>query len=525
MLVDVPWLLRRTRLHAPRTQGRVGRAVAQGWGVAKPVHRAQVTRWESGATAVTYDIVRRYEDVCGLRRHQLVTAIDLLYRNELGRAPAPQLRRPDVEDPVPETVDMLTELLDAAPVTGDQWDRLSLLLGQLPAALLLPRDWSSLVRRGIEELDVSIGMAYLQRAEAMARICSHPRAADSVVEVVGDILTDPATQIHAEAAALLQFTLHPQVGRLLADVVKDPVNDKALRAALFASASEVRRGQTQPEDALETVRAAHDLAVDAAQSYPVRRAAADVLLALRPEARSRIARNLDPAAGDESVASIVKGAGPLGDEPLAALQRRLFDRIGDLLGDPVGEDAGMRALVSAITTETNDDRRSHALHLLMVAPFGPTFGRACLAELGDAAASGDTGLAHEVLGMLLCLTPADDLHLLLDLTTGSDQFGRDNPEVAAAAAFAIGNAKFAPVDTAVLADRLGSAVSRALTGTDQAPHELVRAWAYALGRFGLLDRVHAPARRGGEADVVRVWTQAEQWWRGLPAPVLAAARE
>ena len=525
MLVEVPWLLRRTRLHAPRPQGRVGHWVAQGGGVAKPVHRAQVTRWETGATAVTYDIVRRYEDVCGLRKHQLVTAIDLLYRDHLPRSPGPQLRRPGVADPVPEAIDILTLLLDGSPATGDQWDRLSLLLGGLPAALLMPRDWATLIRRGIDELDVSVGMAYLQRAEAMARICAHPRVGGAVVEVVGDILTDPTAQIYAEAAALLQFTSHPQVGRLLAGAVENPVNDKALRAALFASASDIRCGHSRREDALGTVRAAHDLAVDAAQSYPIRRAAADVLLALRPKARRRIINSLDPDAADESVVSIVRGRGPLGDVALAALQRRILTRISETFGESLEADAGMRALVSAITTETNDDRRSHAMHLLMVAPFGQAFGRACLAELADAAEAGDTGLAHEVLGVLLCLTPADDLDLLLNIATGTHPLGRDNPEVAAAAALAVGNAKFAPVDRALVAARIGSAVSRRLAGTEPVPDELVRAWAYPLGRLGLLDHVRAPAGGTGDAEAGTLWAQADQWWRRLPPPVLAAARE
>ena len=372
---------------------------------------------------------------------------------------------------------------------------------------------------------MSVGMAYLQRAEAMARICAHPRAVDTVVAVVGDVLTDPSTQIYAEAAALLQFTSHAHVGRLLAGVVEDPVNDKALRAALFASASAIRCGHSRPVDALQTVQAAHDLAVDAKQSYPVRRAAADVLLALRPQARSRIANNLAPAAADESVVSIVKGSGPLGEEPLAALQWRLLDRASDLLGDRLADDPGMLSLVSAITTETNDDRRSHALHLLMVTPFGPAFGRACLAELADAVATGDTGLAHEVLGVLLCLAPADDLELLLDITTGTHPFGRENPEVAAAAAFALGNAKFAPVDTTVVAARVGSAVSRALAGSDPPPEELLRAWAYSLGRLGVLDQVQLAEKTVCPVELIRSWTQADQWWRRLPPSVLAAARE
>ena len=135
------------------------------------------------------------------------------------------------------------------------------------------------------------------------------------------------------------------------------------------------------------------------------RSAADVLLALTPKARERIATQLRTRPTDLVVASIVAGDGPMPTQQLRAVRRRVLAHVADTLGGTSHTDPTIRSLLESLTTDTNDDRRSHALHLLMVLPIGSAFGAAFVSELHDAVTTRQPDRVHEALGILMCLAP------------------------------------------------------------------------------------------------------------------------
>jgi hypothetical protein len=61
-----------------------------------------------------------------------------------------------------------------------------------------------------------------------------------------------------------------------------------------------------------------------------------------------------------------------------------------------------------------------------------------------------------------------------------------------------------------------------MTGVRPGTPSLWEAWAYLLGRQGLLEEV-ASKEQGSPAPTA--WTDAVRWWSEQPAYVVAAARE
>lgn len=519
VLVGTAWLLRSARVYSATSRGTTASRFAQGDDIYPAVHRSQVSRWESGRTEPTYDLVRRYEDLCGITPGDLVTAVDLVYRDERPRVHRPRLTRPLPEDRVATAGPLVDACLAGEVLTGSDWDVLSAAVAEVPDVLAPRRIWTGVLGRLLTELAASVRAPYLRRVEAVARLSGHPRAHEAALEVAGSVLTDASAQVYAEAASMLAYFDHPGTAPLLLGVLHDPVSPNAARAALFATATLLRERRAEPDDAYALVRRAHELATDSTQPYRVRRSAADVLLALAPASRERIAARMRLAPEELTVASIVAGDGPMPPRVAAALRARVLAHLRESLGPEAAEDQDLVRLLQMVTLETNDDRRSHALELLMVAPHGPAFGQAYTRELGDAAAARDMVRVHETLAALVCLAQPGSIDTLLAVAArqGSLDLG---PDAAIEASWAVGNADLTEADRRAVAATIRTAVHDALTGVRVATPSLLEAWAYLLGRHGLLDGL---GRTGGPAP--QAWVDAQRWWSEQPAYVVAAIRE
>ncbi len=554
-MAEPSWLLRATRLNAAQGRWRTAAVFAQGNGEVPAVNRSQVTRWERGEIAPTYAVVRRYEVLCELPEGHLACAFDLVHRHARPIAATPVLRRPPGEDAAAETDALVSRALEDEPLTGLEWDRLSALLGETPASFMLGRDWQRLVRRGLREMEVSVRLGYCQRSEAMSRIAGHPRAAHHTAELVRDILSDPHAQVYSEAAALLRYVDHPDAHRTLQEVIADPVSPHARRAALYAAAPLVRDRRTPHETAAALVRTALEIARDPQQPYRVRRSAADVLLALRPATRASIADEFRRRPEDLALASIVTGDGPRSRAQSRALRTRIVDRVQGLATSSLHDQPELLKLLNYITVESNDELRSFALYLLMLLPFGPAVGHAYLAELAACVEDGDEFAMHEVLGVLIALTPGENLTLLTDLAVRSVPLPEDGDQIAMEAAWGLGNAPVVPgADPTngepsvafptggdptggdptggdptggdptgggpTVADRIAAAVRESWSGLRPTPPELVEAWAYALGMRGRVDLLTGLVAPPGALNGP-TWERSRQWWLDVPRHLLA----
>lgn len=514
-LVPPTWVLGVARRYAANPKLRVAAAFAAGNGLAPPVHRAQVGRWESSELGPSYELVRRYETVCGLRPGQLTAAIDLIYRDASPVDPAVRLQRPLSDGSIAEAQDLLDSALADRPLSGAQWDHLSGLLEGLPATLMLSRDWSRLVTRGVRELDVAVGLGYLHRSEAMARIAGHPRARRSVVAAVSALLESPDAQVYGEAAALLMYCPDPGVAAVVTNSICQPVNGNALRAGLYIATNLIRQGRI-PEPMMRRMwGAAAGNCRDPAQPYRVRRAAADLLSELPPAWRRKFTEQLRGSISTLSSASIVSGNGPYRPEDLRSLEGRIRECLAATFGPAIHEETPLWRLLHYINTEANDERRGHALQVMMLLPFGAAVGHAYVAELSRALERDDLLAVHELLGVLVCLTPADDIGLLGDLAVRSLELPADTDQVAVEACWALGNAQFGPPTDPGLDERLQKAVGQMLEGRASAAPRLQEAWAYALGMRGRVDLVRQLEVPSGAAGV-DAWAAARAWWCSLP---------
>ncbi len=523
-LVPPEWVLRSARRYCGDPAWRTAAAFADGGAAAPAVHRSQVSRWENGSTPPSYDLVRRYEAVCGYRDGQLVTALDVMARAERPVSATSFLHRPMPADPVATAVAGLETAVSQEAMTGGDWDRLTALLGDLPVVVLLPDQWRTLLRRGMREMSISVGLPYLQRLESMARLAGHPSAAKYVVRLVEEVLTDPASQIYSEVTALLQFSDDPAAMSVLLRAAQDPVNTDALWSAMFAAAAKLRRKQVDPEAAVEIAQVALRCCRDQSLPYRTRRSAADVLVALTPDARRRIAAGLVQEENDLAIASIVTGDGPLPAERLSGLRSRVARHVEKRLGTSLEEEPHLLHLLDFITVETNDERRADALEMLMLLPLGAAVGAAYVEELHRALRRNDEAVVHEAMSVLSFLPPSDQAPMLLDLATRTPSANGGAEHVAAEAAFVLGNCRdLDDHETEEVVRRVGDAVRAVLTGPDQPPPErLLRGWAYALGMHGARDRMPAAT---GAGPALEAWEAARQWWLDLPDYLVRAATE
>jgi hypothetical protein len=470
-------------------------------------------------------VARRYEKVCGLEDGSLVAAIDLVYRHDQPVCGHAFLRRPLPEDPIGDAEALLERALGQEPMRRQDWDELSALLGEHPAVVLRRDDWKQLVRRGLHEMEVSAGLEYLQRAEAMARIAGHPRAGRWVVELVGETLADPQAQVYSESAALLQCCGHPDSAAAVLEVVRAPVSVHALRAALFASSMLVRQRRFPRPLLVELAGRALDYCGDAVLPHRVRRAAADVLLALTPSARRRIAADLHRRPAELNVISVLLGEGRRPREELRALRQRIRQRIGSLGSRDLLEEEPLLSLLDYLTVESNHERHGHALVLMMLLPFGPTVGCAYAAELAECLDAQEAPRAHDCLDVLRCLATGDEADLLVEVATRDRTVAGEETGLAVEACWALGNLKFAARHVEFAEEQVAGAVRAALDGSRPAPGVLLEAWAYALGMRGRTDLLGAlpdgagadePERAEGAGTAGEAWRAARRYWLDVP---------
>lgn len=450
-------------------------AVARRCAAAFPARYGQVTpsqisRWENGVLPVPYRIIRAYEDVLGLPEGQLTVAVDAVHQVRSVRAGAPRLDRDF--DGGARLATELDELLDRctgdAPVTGRDWDGMSARVLAMPHVYLPRRLWHSLAARLLGEMAVSRGRGYQRRWEALRRLQGHPVAREAIAGAVAEMVADPASQIVVDPLMLLVHDR--QATQLLVDEVAAPTSERTLRAALVVCELAAGAGRFAPAEAATLSALARAHFVDDGVSEPARRAAADLVVALRP---GRVDAPAVAGFDVAQTATVVAFA--------AAAEGALDGR-----GTSVGENRLLTRLVGELLFRQEIDVRLGAAVVLAASPFGDA--------LADALAAALTGGSHlgeiaDALGMVGAARHRPALEALLAR--------RVPPPVATQAAFALGNV---PGRTAhgVLLDAL----------TRRGEPEVLRGLVYAAGMQNARPVLQAAQR----LDVPSEVRSAARWW-------------
>lgn len=516
----VLWVLRNARVHAADPAVRGASGFAAGGGLAPAVHRAQVGRWESGAVALTYDLVRRYERVAALPEGQLLASIDACARATAPGTDAPILHRRGAPDPE-EALVLVERALNAERMTGLDWDHLSRTLARMPHVLLRIRDWESLLRRLNQEIGISLELEFALRYGAAVRLVRHPRSESVVAGIAEDGLRDPDEQVYVDFASVLRYASHPAVVEVLLDQLRSPTNDHALRSALLALTSHVERDRLSPQRVIEVTRLAVEHLRDTTRSFLARRGAANLVRAVDLPGRDRLAAGLT-VDHQQFAASIIMAGRTRRPEELRDLRLRVRTTLAQTLSPADLEEPILDAVIAAAIGETNEETNGTALALLMLSPQGPVVGRAYVAELVDALSGDNPVAAHECLAVLSWLAQPEALDVLTDIVCDPTA----DRDLIYEAANALGNCveDAGPARTARDARLLArlTDIVRMSTAAGQAD-SLIRGFAYALGmrgRYDLLERLLDDLDSGRlEAASPQVSARACNllgWWRALP---------
>lgn len=407
------------------------------------------------------------------------------------------------------TVALLDRLDGGHPLSGTDWDDLTVTLVTTPTVLLPTRTWRAMIRRGVDELAVALGLAYAQRFEAMARLAANPTSAGAVVDVVREVVDEPGYPVFSEAISLLRFSRLPAATDLLLRLIERPANPLVLRAALVTYTAQRDGG---PIRELPSLRAAR-LAVQALRgpyaTYRVRRAAADLLHALpEPHPRQLLAalgrEGMDPAA-----LSVLRHGTALDVPRRRALTQQVYASLESRLGSSdLDEDPELRRRVVLALEHANDEVRGQTLLVFMLSPLAPALAAALSGALHQAIAERDMTMAQEALRPLTYLSGPAQLDELTQLVVEP----LDVPggwEVAGEAAWVLGNV-IEPSGPA--ADQRDHLLAAALTTGLSQPYRgsLPHALVYALAMRRRADLLVGLSAIDGPLD------QSLRWWLAHP---------
>lgn len=488
LIDEIQWVLRNARLNAADPALRSAAGFAQGNGVATPVHRAQVGRWERGHVVMTRPLVRRYEQVLGLDEGTLLTAVDRFGRARTPVRSVAVLSPTDAPD-TDRTLQLLERALSDDRMTGLDWDELTDALGRMGRPLVRDRDWEALLRRLLEETSLGLGIGYAQRSEALARLVGHARSGPVVAAMAAEVTARPDAQFYNDPLGMLHHTDHPQAVSVVLDQLRRPTNPSVLRACLIVMTTLVKGQRLDADVRLEAARLGVQHLRDPDLPYRVHRGAANLVRGLGI-ATPRLATVL--TAEDRRVAaSIVRDGRAISAEAFRTAVKRIRAELEDAGGHESMEEPVLAQLLETALGSTDEGERGSALGVLMVSPQAHVVGRVQARALADALGTGDVVAAHESLTILSWLGQPEDLDLFERVTLGDGT----PTDVATTAGYVLGNTIERPSPQREARERAVALriAEIAATGSGHDAGDHVRSLVYALGMRGRYDLLRALA--------------------------------
>lgn len=327
------WLLRALRGHAEDPALRVLRRFAAAY--PGGVDPSTVSRWEAGKLPITYETLRAYEDLLGVRPRRLVAVVDTANRIESGAIGAPPLHRPAPLDDGrrQRRVLALVDRADSgAPMSSHHWDALTALLSGWPYPALRARDWELLTTRLATELYASEAQAWLRRQEAMLRLLGHRSGGRVAVATCASLVDDPASPLCGDVLLTLDGTRDRSANTVVLRQLRSPTSGDARHRAAIVSLQKLRSGHFMAADLTALVASTAEL-IDAPDLPTARIMAAELLQRapsrLRPAERRHLRRAADVSVTNDGRLRGVRvpAALPTSDPELATL-------VDDLLRHP-----------------------------------------------------------------------------------------------------------------------------------------------------------------------------------------------
>jgi len=495
MYARLGWLVRVNRRYGAcrlGTLAETARAFRQKGHISPSV--STLSRWESGRVPLTHSRIAAYERALGLPQHALTAVADvwIRYATATTNSPSTLVR----QSPQHRVLDHLLEsAIGSGPVTGADWHDMTVALAAEPRALLSPRSaWGELVSRLVMEANVSDGLQWMLRTEALSRLLTHPVGQDVAISTVQAIALDRSTHSMAGTVSALEATRHSSANSAVVRLAVHPVDDRIFHGAVMAAVRKVRDGHFTPPQLTALVAALVDRGDDLGAGQDLR-SLVDYLIAM---ASRRCSATEPKRARVEQLVNLAWAH--LGADP-----------------DPA-DDAILREIITEMLYHQVDDVRLFATYLLWGTPYRGPLAEALTHELRAELARHNARRVSALLEVLRVLGGPNQRRLVekLLLTGGLDPGSR--VMVASTLAHIGGRSPdlFWQEATRLSVERWRFADRSA--GEAAVVHRL----AYALGMTG---QVRLLKQMRFTRDLPIAARVAAAWWLDLPPHITAGVRQ
>ena len=486
----IGWLLAMSRLHHPNSDFADGRTfVAALADSGLQVSRSQISRWESGEAAISYEAAAAYERALDLRPGRLSSLTGYI------RTAIPGIKtrvmRPKLDPTSREfalRLDELIDLAEAGRAKAVDWQDLGWHLSTAHLVHLRAQTWEALANEVVNIIPRSINVAYRQYSTAAMNMATVPRAQDFLVSAISTYLADPDVQVVTNPLGLLDHLPTREAADLVLTLIEQPPTEGAYHLAIWVATSKVLRGDFTAEE-----RTRLGMIVLRLWRANPTKAAKDLaeLVAALPEGLRATLTEAASRTGQGRVGYTIEH----GESMVASQARAMAWRLAEsarprAAGSPeYGEDRMLVRLIREVLFHRDSERRHLAALVLASSPFRGPVVEEMLGVLGETDMPGWVRSRAATTIRYL----AEDEHRLRLLHWLQDP----DPDVAAPIAQTIGHLSYAPVSDQALRQALGPEWSM-----------VERARMYALGMSG-----SAGLRAINRSATAPAWQKAAaRWW-------------
>ncbi len=320
----VGWLLLMSRLHHPDPGFALGESFnAALEAVGLRTDRSAFSRWESGKVTPRYSVLQAYEQALGMPPGQLTSVVNSLRRALGGEGLSTWMPVLDPKSPqFHAELDRLFDNLIDSPGTGQDWTSMAHHVAATDTMYVPAAVWRRLSRRLVQEMSRSVGVAYLQRFEAMRLLLEHRVAHQWLLKAVGEFLDDPAVQVINDPMGVLELSRAPEAAAVILDTFLTTKSLDVFWAAADAIAIKIEEDCYDDEQIVKI-----EQVVSRRLSQPGASAAGfeDLVIALPEDTQQRLLRQSRGVAGHEELAQ----AAAHGERFSPDTTRRVSQRIAD----------------------------------------------------------------------------------------------------------------------------------------------------------------------------------------------------
>ncbi len=372
----VGWLLLMSRLHHHDPELALGEqfnaALRQ---VGLQADRSAVSRWESGKVTPRYSVLVAYEQALGLRAGQLTSVVNALRRALGGEGlPAWMPILDSRSEGFHERLDALFDSLLDGPATGPEWTALAHHVAATETMYVNGRVWQQLSGKLINQMARSVGVAYLQRFEAVRLLLEHRVAHPWLLAAVGEFLDDDAVQIINDPMGVLELSPAPEAAQVILERLFSTHSDDVFEAAVDAAAIKIQDDFYNAEqiEQIEQV-VLTKLRVPGATAEGLE----ELIMALPEHSQARLLHGSRGVTGHQELAEVAAHGERFSPDTTRRVSQRIADTIREQL--PAGNLYDEDKMTPRLIREGLFAARSGRMHFASIALLGSPF-RALLAS-------------------------------------------------------------------------------------------------------------------------------------------------